>query len=89
MQREAECTEVELLIEHNWGKGWMPVESWIELGPAECPSGAAPVAARCSDGHELRLRDVLPLKYRNNLLSYTLIKLGFLSNPWSQFQNGS
>ncbi len=87
MQGKSQCKEVELLIHHNWGDAWITLESWIEWGPTEYPSGAAPIAARCSDGHELRLRDVVPLRYRHNLLSYILIKLGILSNPWPQYKD--
>lgn len=88
-RKKVECDEVEILIWHKWGESWVSIEDWMKFGPTENPSGAEPIAARCSDGRDLSLESVLPLRYRRNLLSYILIKIGILADPWKDKMNNS
>jgi hypothetical protein len=73
-----------VVIEHNWGTSAVSLKFWMENGPGE-RRFLSPSAVKDKAGKNLPL-SVIPLRYRNNLLSRLLIRLGLLQNPWKGVQ---
>lgn len=68
-------------VSHPYGEHEMTLREWMATGPGKRP-WVSPYAARdASTGMDLPL-SVIPIKFRNNLLSRVLIKLGFFDDPW-------
>jgi hypothetical protein len=72
--------EIMVVIAHPWGNISIPLSEWIEHGPG-LRRFAAPRAAFTKAGQRLPL-SVIPLRYRNSMLSRLLIRIGWLENPW-------
>ncbi len=73
--------QVILTLRHPHGDIEITLKEWMATGPGARPL-LEPVAARNSvDGSALSL-GVIPLAYRNNLVSRTLIRLRLIPNPW-------
>jgi hypothetical protein len=68
-------------IAHPHGELELPLAEWMRVGPGPREL-VRPIAARsAATGQPLPL-SVVPLAYRNDRLSRTLIRLGLLKNPW-------
>lgn len=74
-------TDISVILAHPWGDIEVPLEEWILSGPGERDL-VRPFAAKSQITGESLPMSVIPLRYRNNLWSRFLIKLGFLSDPW-------
>jgi hypothetical protein len=85
MTKQADREQVIVTIAHPFGDIDVLLDTWKEKGPGP-RRFVRPVAAKTIDGRPLSLR-VIPLKYRNNWLSRTLIRLGVLKNPWKIHRN--
>jgi hypothetical protein len=73
--------DVIVVVGHPFADVEVPLRQWIAQGPAAGPR-VRPIAARSrKTGKPLPLRSV-PLRYRNNTLSRTLILLRVLQDPW-------
>lgn len=75
--------EILVTIRHPHGDVETTLSEWMKTGPGPRPL-VAPVAARDAGSGEALSLTVIPLRYRNNRLSRTLIQLGLLGNPWSR-----
>ena len=81
----ASIAKIEVLITNPWVSDFVPLETWIELGPGPREL-VAPMRARERDtGREIPLSEI-PLRYRNNQLSRFLIEEGILEDPWAHLE---
>jgi hypothetical protein len=87
MSGHIDSSDIIVVLEHPFGTVETPLEKWMEDGPGP-RLFVRPYAVKRSDGTRLSMR-VIPLRYRNNLFSRTLIELGVLSNPWKSKIQGS
>ncbi len=70
-----------VLISTNWGDFEQPLTRWIAEGPG-ARHGRRPIAARSESTGEPLPLTVVPLPYRNDDESRTLIAAGRLAPPW-------
>jgi hypothetical protein len=75
--------DIVVTIEHPHSELVIPLTDWISVGPALRPFLKPIAASRLSTGERLPL-SAIPLRYRNNLTSRLLIRLGILQSPWPQ-----
>jgi hypothetical protein len=81
MNAEPNQSDVIVVLEHPLGRVEVSLEEWISIGPGARPLVRPVEAKRKGSGEPLPL-SVIPLRYRNNRLSRTLIVLVFLIDPW-------
>lgn len=75
--------DVMVIIDHPHGKIEMPLEEWIAKGPGE-RALLRPVAAKSRKTGRILSTSVIPLRYRNSILSRALIASKLLPDPWKQ-----
>jgi hypothetical protein len=73
--------DVEVLLHHTSGSVWVSLYEWIHKGPGARPQ-LRPVQARDRRSRQSLPLKVIPLAYRNSVLSRALVKLGMLESPW-------
>ena len=81
-----EFSELEVRLSHPWLSDFVPLELWMELGPG-LRDRVGPLEVRHSRTRESLPISVIPLRFRNSMLSRLLIRWGLLEDPWNQ--NGS
>ena len=79
-------SQIIVTLEHPHGKIEVELEEWIRVGPGQREL-LQPISVYQKDSmKELPVR-VIPLRYRNNVISRFLIRLGILSDPWEKKRN--
>ena len=81
MAREPDYSDILVTVAHPFGDVEVPLDTWIARGPGPRPL-VRPVSARSKGSGERLPLSVIPLQYRNNGLSRTLIAMGLLRDPW-------
>jgi len=80
---EINTSQIIITLDHPYGIIEVELDEWIRVGPGQ-REFVQPISAHQKDSmKELPLR-VIPLRYRNNIISRFLIRLGILSNPWGK-----
>ncbi len=74
-------SDVVVTIEHPFGVLEVSLEEWMSTGPGPRPL-LRPAAAKEKGTNRPLPMSVIPLRYRNNRVSRSLIALGVLPNPW-------
>lgn len=87
MRQAPDPSEIVVIIEHPFGSVDVPLQTWMSSGPG-LRSKVAVHRAKHIDGSPLPI-EVVPLRYRNNLLSRMLIRLHILQDPWKQAKQKS
>ena len=70
-----------VVVRHPHGDVETTLREWMKTGPGSRDLVAPVGALDAATGESLGL-SVIPLRYRNNRLSRSLIRLGLLENPW-------
>lgn len=83
-----ETSDINVRLSHPHGDIEIPLEEWIKTGPGERDLLQPVLAIRASTGEKLPL-SVIPLQYRNTILSRLLISLHILPQPWKPKDNGT
>ena len=76
-------SELEVRLSHPWLSDFVPLDMWIELGPG-VRDRVGPLEVRHSQTEESLPISVIPLRFRNSMLSRLLIRWGLLKDPWNK-----
>jgi len=87
MRQNIDRSNINVTIDHPFGSVNVPLQTWMSSGPG-LRSKVAVHRAKHIDGSPLPI-EVVPLRYRNTLLSRMLIRLHVLQDPWKQAKQKS
>lgn len=80
MSQKYNTEDIVVILDHPHGKVDVPLTEWIEKGPA-FRKYLRPVGAKTKDGVILSI-EVVPFRYRNNLVSRLMCSLRFIKKSW-------
>lgn len=86
--RKPPVEEIMVEFHHPWANPTIitTLETWMKVGPGLRPGIAPHKAFSATTGEPLPL-SVIPLRYRNTILSRFLIRWGFLEEPWPDLRD--
>jgi hypothetical protein len=75
--------QLSVVLAHSFGDVNVPLEEWMQVGPGPRRFIHPIKVISEKTGKELPL-SVIPLRYRNTVLSRFLIRIGLLDDPWQE-----
>ena len=75
-----------VLIQHPHGDLWISLSEWMKTGPGPRQFLRPTAAKDVGSGKLLKLPDVVPIPFRNDLRSRALIACRLIRDPWAHLR---
>lgn len=81
--------EIEVLISNPWVNDYVPLPTWLQMGPGSVRPLTGVIAVRERGTKKKLPISLVPLAYRNTRWSRWLIRMGWLKPPkWPRQETG-